>query len=77
MKEHTYSAEIHVEKASSLNYSKALGKIKSYKRSSVSIKETSRILTVSIEAHDATALRASVNAIMRDVQVIESAVKIP
>jgi tRNA threonylcarbamoyladenosine modification (KEOPS) complex Pcc1 subunit len=66
-----YEAEIVVSKAPRVSYSSIMGRIKSYKRSTVEIKETAGTFAAKVRAADATALRASVNALMRDIQVIE------
>ena len=66
-----YEAEIVVSKVHGASYSSIMGKIKSYKRSTVEIKETAGTFAAKVRAADATALRASVNALMRDIQVIE------
>lgn len=68
-----YSARIAVPKKAKIDYKKALGEIKERERSSVSIKETEKELLIEIETGDAAALRASMNAILRDLQAIEGA----
>lgn len=59
-------------KAEKLNYSKILGKSIKHNRSAITVKETKEKLTITIKAKDATALRASANSILRDLQIIES-----
>ncbi len=71
-----YHAKIRIPKMPAVRYAAVVGKAKLYKRSSVSMKEYQGALLVEIRAGDATALRASVNALMRDIQVIESAARI-
>ncbi len=47
-----------------------------YKRSTISITRTAAGTTIEIRALDATALRASANSILRDLQVAEASSKI-
>jgi tRNA threonylcarbamoyladenosine modification (KEOPS) complex Pcc1 subunit len=62
-----------LNKTEKLNYSRILGKrgVK-HDRSRTTLKETSNNLTITIKATDATALRASANSVLRDLQIIES-----
>ena len=46
-----------------------------YKRSSISVKEGESSIEFRIGAEDPVALRASVNAVMRSVEIIENAYK--
>ena len=50
---------------------RALGRIKTYKRSGITITKEKDSLKISIGAIDATALRASINSVLRDVQTID------
>ena len=72
-----YSAKIAMPKKTRIDYRTALGGIKAHERSGISIKETDNELIVEIETSDAAALRASVNAILRDIQTIEGALSAP
>jgi tRNA threonylcarbamoyladenosine modification (KEOPS) complex Pcc1 subunit len=71
-----YSAELRIPKLKGLVYKRLIGKIVMYKRSKVSLREDKNFMYVAITADDVTALRASANSIMRDVQIIEKAAKI-
>ena len=72
-----YSAKIVMPKKARIDYRTALGDIKEHERSGVSIKETDEALVVEIEANDTAALRASVNAILRDIQTIDGTLGAP
>lgn len=62
-----------LNKTEKLNYSRILGKRSvKHDRSSTVLKETPSKLTITIKASDATALRASANSVLRDLQIIES-----
>jgi tRNA threonylcarbamoyladenosine modification (KEOPS) complex Pcc1 subunit len=65
-------AEITINKHPKINYKKvlALPSTRAYARSSTEIKEDKGRLKIVIKAEDITALRASINSIMRDLQVI-------
>lgn len=67
-----YSAEIAIAKKSNINYKKILGESKEHQRSKVKIEESKDKVTISIETEDLAALRASINAVTRDIQVIEN-----
>jgi tRNA threonylcarbamoyladenosine modification (KEOPS) complex Pcc1 subunit len=69
MMEHT--AVLTIKKSANINYEKILGNSKEHKRSSMAVKETRTELKITIKTRDTTALRASVNAVMRDIQVVE------
>ena len=71
-----YSAEIIIAKDKGRDYKAILGESKTYKRGAMSISETGRELKISIKADDATALRASINMVLRDMQVINSVEKL-
>lgn len=60
------------KKEGSPSYAKIIGKPHAYKRSSISIREGPKSFYVEIQANDPVALRASMNAMMRQIQVIES-----
>lgn len=68
----SYTATILVPKRLNLNYVRLLGKTKTYSRGSVRTSETAKQLRVFISASDPTALRASINMVLRDLQVIEA-----
>jgi tRNA threonylcarbamoyladenosine modification (KEOPS) complex Pcc1 subunit len=68
-----YSTTIVIPKKLKIPYLKALGSMKEHKRSGISIKETDQELRITIQTEDITALRASVNAVIRDISVIEAA----
>lgn len=67
-------AIITLIKNRNISYSKimALGASTKYKRSAMHIKEDDASIAIHINANDVTALRASVNAVLRDLQVIAS-----
>ena len=66
-------ATIVIPKKAKLNYKKALGSIREHERSGITIQETEKELKIIIETKDITALRSTMNAIIRDVQTIEAA----
>jgi tRNA threonylcarbamoyladenosine modification (KEOPS) complex Pcc1 subunit len=61
-------------KDSALNYTRILASCsaQAYKRSAITINETDRELRFEVRARDVTALMASVNSILRRLQVVES-----
>ncbi len=65
-----------VGKQHGLNYTKIIGKNTTHSRSTIKMQEDKRNLTIEITAKDATALRASTNSILRDLQTIEGVSKI-
>ena len=72
-----YSLILTVQKKGGIDYATILGGAKKYKRSSVRFEDAGQELRITVEAGDATALRASANAILRDLQVIEGATAVP
>lgn len=68
-----YSAKILIKKGSDTSYKRIIGSIKEHSRSKISIKETAKELQINIETDDITALRASINTVIRDIQVIDAA----
>lgn len=66
------SAVVMIPRIKGLSYNGLIRQTERYKRSSISISNAGTAIKVRISADDVTALRASVNAILRDVQVIES-----
>jgi tRNA threonylcarbamoyladenosine modification (KEOPS) complex Pcc1 subunit len=71
----TYSATLHISKLPGLDYSKIIDIKSKYKRSSISVKGGKSSIEFRIGAEDPVALRASVNAVMRTVEIIENAYK--
>ena len=67
------SAIITIPKSIKTDYKRIIGELRKQKRSKLSVKETQKGITITIEADDITALRATMNNIIRDVQVIEGA----
>jgi tRNA threonylcarbamoyladenosine modification (KEOPS) complex Pcc1 subunit len=70
-----YTASITVPKRKEMDYVKVLGIQREQKRSGIGITEKKECLEISITAKDITALRASMNSIIRDLQVIEGALQ--
>ncbi len=68
----SYKATITIAKRLPIEYKGVIGGYKAYRRSSISTKEDKASISISIAADDATALRASLNSIMRDIRIIES-----
>jgi tRNA threonylcarbamoyladenosine modification (KEOPS) complex Pcc1 subunit len=68
------STTIVYRKDSGLDYSKVLASCgaQAYKRSSVHVREDGSELRFDVAARDVTALMASVNSILRRLQVIEA-----
>ncbi|MGC8730455.1 MAG: KEOPS complex subunit Pcc1 [Candidatus Micrarchaeia archaeon] len=64
---------LYIKKGININYQNLLSLEESSnkKRSNVSIKETNKSIKIDIYSSDVTALRASINSILRDLQVIE------
>lgn len=71
-----FELTIVISKEENLNYSRILNRKMRYPRSDLAIKETKDTLKITITAKDATALRASSNSVLRDLQVIEAASKV-
>ncbi len=53
---------------------KIIGKQKQHKRSTTEIKENKKIMNITISYTDIPSLRASINAITRDINTIESTI---
>lgn len=70
-----YSSILHISKLPNLDYSDILDIRSRYKRSSISVKEGESAIEFKISADDPVALRASVNAVMRGIEIIENAYK--
>ncbi len=68
-----YTATMLVPKKIGTSYSRLLGQSRRHERSSLRIRDAGPMLEVKIETSDITALRASMNTVMRDIQVIEGA----
>ncbi|MFI5412309.1 MAG: KEOPS complex subunit Pcc1 [Candidatus Micrarchaeales archaeon] len=68
-----HKALIIIPKKVKLEYKKALAGTREHKRSGMQIEETAKELRITIKTSDLTALRATINSIMRDIQVIEGA----
>ena len=66
----TIMLKLVLDREPALNYSTILQKTKRYERSSFKIHEDGKNLVIEITANDLTALRASANSVMRDLQVI-------
>ncbi len=66
-----FEAIITLAKAQPVNYMEIVGKPRPYKRSVITAKEGPSTFSITIKAGDAAALRASINAMMRQIQVIE------
>jgi tRNA threonylcarbamoyladenosine modification (KEOPS) complex Pcc1 subunit len=71
-KEHKNQLRLVIAKDPKINYRKILGNSLKHERSTTAIKEEKETLIVEITAADLTALRASANSILRDLQVIEA-----
>lgn len=67
---HTLFMKLEIKKDPQTRYLKILNKTTTRGRSLLKIKERGGLLTIEITANDATALRASANSILRDIQVI-------
>ncbi len=68
------TCEIHLAKRHQTNYQKILGREKKIGRSEVKVEEKTKNLKIYITATDNSALRASINAVMRDINSIESSI---
>jgi tRNA threonylcarbamoyladenosine modification (KEOPS) complex Pcc1 subunit len=73
MPEGKYSSTIKITKLPGLDYSEILSMKDTYKRSKIKIKEATSNINFDILAEDAVALRASINAVMRNIEIIEKA----
>ncbi|MCL4383790.1 MAG: hypothetical protein M1168_02465 [Candidatus Marsarchaeota archaeon] len=72
MKIKNYILRIKIPKINdSVNYLQILDKTKKYKRSSIKINENKEYITILINAVDVSALRGSVNAILKEIQIIK------
>ncbi|MCL4381395.1 hypothetical protein M1614_00240 [Candidatus Marsarchaeota archaeon] len=65
------SSIISIKKINGLEYKKILN-FNNHKRSSIDIEETPSIIKFKVYANDITALRASINAVLRDIQTIDN-----
>ncbi len=68
-------ATITIKKKAGIKYSSII-KLRKYKRSSIKVAERKGSVNFRIAADDATALRASANAVLRELQVIEGIEKV-
>ena len=68
-----YRANIEVRKVPGLDYKTLLGTVRKHERSKITFDEDTDRFTITITSEDLAALRASMNAVMRDMQVIEGA----
>ncbi len=73
-----YFATLALPKRKESDYSKMFERKYRYKRSVVLVKGAKRdgMLFIEVRAMDPTALRASINSLLRDIQVIEAVEKI-
>lgn len=77
MKTKKHISEIRILKNKDLlNYTAILEKYKKYKRSSVKLNENKENIIILIEANDINALRASINGILREIQIIQKIKKL-
>ena len=68
-----YSAIIIIPRKAKVNYGALLKSSVKYKRSGIAVEDTGHGIKITISASDVTALRAAINSVARDVQVIEGA----
>jgi tRNA threonylcarbamoyladenosine modification (KEOPS) complex Pcc1 subunit len=59
-----------LEREHGIKYSSILGKSKRHARSAIKVQDKGEDLIIEITAKDLTALRASANSVLRDLQVI-------
>jgi tRNA threonylcarbamoyladenosine modification (KEOPS) complex Pcc1 subunit len=64
--------KLTLAKRHGIDYAKIIGKGKKHSRSSMLVREKGDMLIVEINSGDITALRASANSLLRDIQVINS-----
>jgi|GEM_PF-1162974 tRNA threonylcarbamoyladenosine modification (KEOPS) complex Pcc1 subunit len=69
---HKNHIRLVVPKDPKINYKRLLNNQTNHERSNTAIKEQKETLIIEITAKDLTALRASANSILRDLQVIEA-----
>lgn len=70
-----FRSTIVIPKTEKVSYKRILGASREYKRSSISIKEKTDRLTITVTARDMASLRASINSVTRDVQVVNDSLK--
>lgn len=68
------SATIKIQKRYNISYKRIISLQKISRRSSTEIEERSGVVEIKIHAEDISSLRASINAIMRDINSIESSI---
>jgi tRNA threonylcarbamoyladenosine modification (KEOPS) complex Pcc1 subunit len=68
----SFQIKLLVAKEPKLKYTAILNQNNKHSRSFIKIKESANQLTIEINADDSTALRASINSVLRDLQVIEA-----
>ncbi len=72
MKTKKYTLELKILRNKDLfNYTAVLDKYQKYKRSLVKINENKKHIIILIEAEDIIALRASINSVLREIQIIQ------
>jgi Transcription factor Pcc1 len=67
-----FKLKLILKREPKLKYTKLLSARTKQGRSTIHITQTKQSIIIEINAHDATALRASTNSLLRDLQVIES-----
>lgn len=67
-------SKIEIKKSYRINYKKILGEQRQYQRSITKIEENNNVIKIYIKSDDVTALRATINATIRDIGIIESTI---
>ncbi len=67
-------SKIEIKKNYRINYKKILGEQRQYQRSITKIEENNNVIKIYIKSDDVTALRATINATIRDIGIIESTI---
>jgi tRNA threonylcarbamoyladenosine modification (KEOPS) complex Pcc1 subunit len=77
MKEFRYQAQISMQKSNTkIKYAELISNQKTYKRSTIQFKEHPNSLKFIIKANDTTALRATINSILKEIYLIENVLKV-
>jgi tRNA threonylcarbamoyladenosine modification (KEOPS) complex Pcc1 subunit len=72
---YTNNATISIKKRFSIDYKKIINQMR-YVRSSIIIKEDKKYIKLNIKATDITAMRASINSIIRDIKIADDVMSV-
>ncbi len=69
------NAIISIKKRFSIDYKKIINQMR-YERSSIIIKEDKKYIKLNVRAKDITAMRASINSVIRDIKIADDVMSV-